>query len=212
SCCARTYIIGRASGSLIIPVNYSGRYAVSMIPGVVPGTSVNYQGRSAGPLPDVFDGSLVQTLLQLIARGRDDGGGRRAALPPPDVAAGRMETGILDEHRHGPGNLYMALAPLRRAAGLAGGRAQVQFRDPSRDQQLYRQLFGGCWLPGEVGVDRIVQLLQLALAQILIRDLGEFLDDEIGHRGGITHRRSPETPRRLRAGGWRCRQPRVATA
>ena len=162
-----------------------------MILGVIRGTSMNNQGRSAVPIPDVFDGPFGQVLAQLIERGGDDGAGRRIVPPPREVAPGGLEAGILNEHRDGTSNLYMTIALLWRAAALARGRAKVQFPNPSRDRRLYRQLFGGCWLPGEGGVDRLVQLMLLALAQVLIRDLNEFLD-EIDRRGGITHRRPPE--------------------
>ena len=48
-------------------------------------------------------------------------------MPPPDVASGRTEAGILDQHRNGTGNLQMTIAPLRWAATLAGRRrAQSQ--------------------------------------------------------------------------------------
>src|SRR6516164_4912377 len=104
-------------------------------------------------MPDAFDGSLVQTLAKLFERGSNDGAGRRAALlPPPEMASGRMETGILDEHRDGTGNLYMAIAPLRRAAALAGRRAPVPV------------------LPGEIlatrpgRVERLARLAHVALA------------------------------------------------
>jgi len=73
---------------------------------------VNYLRRSAVPIPDAFNGSLVQMLAHPFERGSNDGAGRRAALPPPGMAAGRTEAGILDEHRDGTGNLYMEIAPL----------------------------------------------------------------------------------------------------
>ena len=46
-------------------------------------------------------------------------------MPPPAVASGRTEAGILDEHRNSTGNLQMTLTPLRWAAALAGRRAQA---------------------------------------------------------------------------------------
>src|SRR5262249_51639155 len=104
SCCARTYTIGRPSGSLIIQVNYSGRYAISMISGVVPSALMNYQGRSAVPIPDVFDGPFGQVLAHSIERGGDDGTGRRVVPPPREMTPGGLEAGILNEHRDGAGN------------------------------------------------------------------------------------------------------------
>jgi hypothetical protein len=142
---------------------------------------VNYLRRSAVPIPDAFDGSLVQMLAHLFERSGDNGAGRRPALPPPEMASGRTEASILDEHRDGASNLQVALALLLGAAALAGRRAPVQ----------------RYWCPGEtlgkceVGVDCLARFAQVALAQILKRDIGEFLDDEIGRRGGITHRRPP---------------------
>ena len=41
-----------------------------------------------------------------------------------EVASGRIEAGILDEHRDGTGNLQMTITLLRWAAALAGRRAQ----------------------------------------------------------------------------------------
>ena len=154
-------------------------------------------------MPDAFNGPLVQTFVQLFERGSDDGASRRPAPPPPEMASGRMETGILDEHRDGTGNLHMAIAPLRRAAALAGKRTPVPgYWFPG--QALENREVGVDCFPGEalanreVGVDRLVRLAEVALAQILIRDIGEFLNDEIGRRGGITHRWPPEV-----AGHWR---------
>ena len=106
------------------------------------------------------------------------------------MASVRIEAVILDEHRNGTGNLQMTLAPLRWAAALAGRRAQSQALCFPGEFDAEREVKVGA--DREVGVDRIVQLQQLALAQILNRDLDEFLDDEIGRRGGITHRRPPE--------------------
>src|SRR5262245_37504714 len=59
-----------------------------MFPGVVPGTPVNYQGRSTVSIPDAFDGSLVQTLAKLFERGGDDGAGRGTLQLPPEVTPG----------------------------------------------------------------------------------------------------------------------------
>jgi len=78
------------------------------------------QGPSAVLVPDTFNGSLAQMLAQLCERGGDDGAGRGGAKPPLDVASGRIEVGIHDEHRDGIGNLHMAIAPLRQAAALPG--------------------------------------------------------------------------------------------
>src|SRR6516165_6677761 len=103
-----------------------------MIPGIVPGASVNYQGRSMVSIPDAFDGSLVQMLALLFERGGDDGAGRGTLQLPPEVTSVRFETFIFDEHRDGTGNLQMALA-LLRAAPLAGGWAQAPFHDFSGD-------------------------------------------------------------------------------
>ena len=154
-------------------------------------------------MPDAFDGSLVQTLAKLFERGSHDGAGRRAARPLSEVASGWMKAGIFDEHRDGTRNLKMALVPLRRAAALAGKRTPVPgYWFPG--QALENREVGVDCFPGEalanreVGVDRLVRLAEVALAQILIRDIGEFLNDEIGRRGGITHRWPPEV-----AGHWR---------
>jgi hypothetical protein len=130
-------------------------------------------------------------LAQLCECGGDDEAGRGAGKPPPEMAPDRMETVILDQQRNGAGDLQMAIAPLRRAAALAGGRAQVraQFQEHLPPPYPYQQLFGAYWLPGEVGANRLDPLQPLALAQILNRKLGEFPGDEIG--SGVTHRRPP---------------------
>jgi len=93
-------------------------------------------------------------LTKLFERGGDDGAGREAAPPPPNMASGRMEASILDEHRDGTGNLQEAIVPLRRAAALAGRRA------PSPGNWFSGEVLG----PREVGVDRLARLPQVALA------------------------------------------------
>ena len=52
-------------------------------------------------------------------------------MPPLTVASGWTEAGILDQHRNGPGNLQMTIAPLwRPPTGFARGRStKAQFQD-----------------------------------------------------------------------------------
>ena len=164
---------------------------MSMIPDEVRGALVSYQGRSAVSVPNAFDGPFIQMLAQPCECVGNDSAGRETGRPPPEMASGWNEASILHQHRDSAGDLQIAIT-LLGAAALAGGRAQVraQFQEHLPPPYPYQQLFGACWLPGEVGVDRLDLLPPLALAQILKCKLGEPLD-VVDCGGGITHRRPP---------------------